>query len=189
MPRRAEKTKGKPNAGKRYPLNMRTTFELRRQLEGAASASGRSLAQEAELRIEHSFRDRRLLQEALELAYGREGADILANIGEIMKAAGQHSGFLATSTLEGSQRWWDNPYAYDQAMRGVVLALKAFRPKGEVVVPPRAAKFKGGPPELNLEHLYDRIGEGLAGQRLRQFASEAPAALAARIKSNLGDAQ
>lgn len=55
MPRRAERTKGKAVAGKRYPLNMRTTFELRRQLESAAQASGRSLAQEIEHQLDRSF--------------------------------------------------------------------------------------------------------------------------------------
>jgi hypothetical protein len=56
MPRRAKDTgKRRKQRGKRYPLNMRTTYEIRQQLETAAAASGRSLAQEAELRIQQSF--------------------------------------------------------------------------------------------------------------------------------------
>jgi Arc-like DNA binding domain len=43
--------------GKRYPLNMRTTRELREKIERAALASGRSLVQEVEFRLEQSFRD------------------------------------------------------------------------------------------------------------------------------------
>src|SRR5215831_2936068 len=42
--------------GKRYPLNMRTTKELRDKIEEAAMASGRSLVQEVEFRLEQSFR-------------------------------------------------------------------------------------------------------------------------------------
>ena len=42
--------------GKRYPLNMRTTKELRGKIEEAAMASGRSLVQEVEFRLEQSFR-------------------------------------------------------------------------------------------------------------------------------------
>jgi hypothetical protein len=42
--------------GKRYPLNMRTTRELRDRIEAAAHASGRSLVQEVEYRLENSFR-------------------------------------------------------------------------------------------------------------------------------------
>src|SRR5262245_52409328 len=41
--------------GKRYPLNMRTTKELRDKIELAAMASGRSLVQEVEIRLEGSF--------------------------------------------------------------------------------------------------------------------------------------
>jgi hypothetical protein len=53
MPRTARPAEG---GGKRYPLNMRTTREIREQLEAAAAASGRSLAQEVEFRLEQSFR-------------------------------------------------------------------------------------------------------------------------------------
>ena len=56
MPKPAEKTKKKQKAsGKLYALNMRTTFELRRQLEEAAAESGRSLTREVEHRLERSF--------------------------------------------------------------------------------------------------------------------------------------
>jgi hypothetical protein len=51
MPRRV---KSAPK-GKRYPLNMRTTQELRSQIETAARASGRSLVQEVEYRLDRSF--------------------------------------------------------------------------------------------------------------------------------------
>ena len=56
MPKPAEKTKKKQKAsGKLYALNMRTTFELRRQLEEAAAESGCSLTREVEHRLERSF--------------------------------------------------------------------------------------------------------------------------------------
>jgi hypothetical protein len=51
MPRRLKA----PLPGKRYPLNMRTTKELRDKIEAAAWASGRSLVQEVEYRLEQSF--------------------------------------------------------------------------------------------------------------------------------------
>jgi hypothetical protein len=41
--------------GKRHPLNMRTTKELREKLEQAAAKSGRSLVGEVEYRLERSF--------------------------------------------------------------------------------------------------------------------------------------
>jgi hypothetical protein len=45
----------KSSKGKRYPLNMRTTRELRDRIVAAAGASGRSLVQEVEYRLEQSF--------------------------------------------------------------------------------------------------------------------------------------
>lgn len=54
-----KKRRGRPalpaNEGKRFPLNMRTTKDLRDQLELAAAGTGRSLAQEVESRLEASF--------------------------------------------------------------------------------------------------------------------------------------
>jgi hypothetical protein len=47
--------------GKRYPLNMRTTQELREKMEAAARMSGRSLVQEVEYRLERSFHEDGLL--------------------------------------------------------------------------------------------------------------------------------
>src|SRR5262245_29480183 len=52
MPRRAE---GVESAGKRFPLNMQTNKSMHDKLRTAASASGRSLVQEVESRLERSF--------------------------------------------------------------------------------------------------------------------------------------
>jgi DNA-binding CsgD family transcriptional regulator len=59
--------------GRRPPVSFRTTEEMRDQLERAASASGRSITQEIEHRLEQSFREEDLLSryfgsdEAIEL--------------------------------------------------------------------------------------------------------------------------
>ena len=45
-----------PGEGKKIPLNMRTTQEIRDKLESAAKQSGRSLTHEVEYRVEQSFR-------------------------------------------------------------------------------------------------------------------------------------
>jgi hypothetical protein len=42
--------------GKRDPLNVRVTRKIREQLQAAAAANGRSLAQEVEFRMEQSFK-------------------------------------------------------------------------------------------------------------------------------------
>ena len=48
-----------PGEGKRYPLSLRTTREIRELIEQQAIISGRSMAQEAEYRIQKSFVDER----------------------------------------------------------------------------------------------------------------------------------
>ena len=44
-----------PTPGERTPLGLRVTAEVKQKLEEAAIQSGRSLSQEAELRLEQSF--------------------------------------------------------------------------------------------------------------------------------------
>ena len=77
MPARA---KLPPGEGKRTPLNMRTTRELRERLEREAADSGRSLVQEVEFRLERSFRD----EDALIKAFGgRDTYDVLRVMGSV----------------------------------------------------------------------------------------------------------
>jgi len=69
-------------AGKRYPLNMRTTKELREKIEAAARASGRSLVQEVEFRLEQSFQkgdQAKLIRETVEVTIGHSGWALLNN--------------------------------------------------------------------------------------------------------------
>lgn len=159
--RKGRPRKRQPKPGERVPLGLRVTPSLKKALDLSAAQSGRSQSQEAEFRLERSFHDQSLLDMALELAYGPESAAILAMIGEVMKIAGRGTAFAATSTLEGSQRWWDNPYAYDQVAKGIAATLELLRPTGEIELP-RTAKLKGGPPKLDFEVTYKRYGEGIA---------------------------
>jgi hypothetical protein len=55
-----ERTTG--GAGKRMPMNMRTTQGLRDRINKAAAKSGRSLVQEVEHRVEESFRRDKTLE-------------------------------------------------------------------------------------------------------------------------------
>ena len=65
-----------PKEGKRAPLSIRTTLDLRADLEKASKASGRSLAQEVEHRLEQSFRHEaraaEIAQTARREAFGSE---------------------------------------------------------------------------------------------------------------------
>src|ERR1700680_1847490 len=56
------------NRKKRYALNLKATREMRQELERAARASGRSLTQEVEYRLEESFSR----SEGMRTAFGGE---------------------------------------------------------------------------------------------------------------------
>jgi hypothetical protein len=67
-------------AGKRYPLGIRTTKALRDALLSASHVSGRSLAQEIEFRLERSFLQANLVDEVCSVlerlrAEGRESLE------------------------------------------------------------------------------------------------------------------
>jgi hypothetical protein len=124
-----------PKPGERAALSLRVTAETKRKLDAAAQEAKRSLSQEAEFRIESSFRDRDLLIEALRLAYGRELAAMLIAIGDHMKLAGQTTAFVKTATLEASRQWWDNPYAFSQAMAAAKILLEQAAPIGDATPP------------------------------------------------------
>src|SRR4051812_43730635 len=71
MPRKAVEG----GAGKRVPLNMKTTEEIRAKLEEAAAASGRSLTAEVEYRLEQSFVQKELFDMVitqLRMAFDKE---------------------------------------------------------------------------------------------------------------------
>jgi predicted HicB family RNase H-like nuclease len=65
--------------GKRYPLNMRTTKELRDRLEAAAKRSGRSLVQEVEYRLGMSFAEEDWHEKQ------REELEALSHAGDLLK--------------------------------------------------------------------------------------------------------
>lgn len=166
MPPRASRTGKKSLSGKRYPLNMRTTHQMRTALEAAANSSGRSLAQEAELRIERSFSDQRASIEALELTFGRELAGILLALGYAMREAGRMTAFSATRTLGGSQNWWKNPYGYSQAMQAASHILQELKPDGDDT-PPKLQQAPLGGFDVD----FAQLGRGFANSILEEAAT------------------
>lgn len=82
--RRGRPTKA-PIEGERASLGLRVTADLKRRLDEAAAASGRSQSQEAELRLERSFERQALLDEVLTLAYGPEITAFITKTGGVVQ--------------------------------------------------------------------------------------------------------
>ena len=124
MPRRATPTRRSSAAkGKRYPLNMRTTFEIRRALELSARASGRSLAQEAEIRIEQSISAQQSLTAGLAAAWGPRNAGVTILIGRLLAGAD------AAARTHGLDGWLESPGVHDLVVRAINSYLRAVRPQ------------------------------------------------------------
>lgn len=71
----ARRNQGRPSRhyrkGERVPLSYRITPTLKRALDKAAAASGRSLSQESEYRLQASFNEDQLVERIFSAAAGR----------------------------------------------------------------------------------------------------------------------
>jgi hypothetical protein len=103
-------------------MSLRVTPATKRALDAAAISAGRSLSQEAEIRLENSFRGSGYLDQAMDLAYGPRLAVLLTVIGRAMNEIGGHASFPAN--------WMDQAALFDEGVGAVVEALAAFRPEG-----------------------------------------------------------
>jgi hypothetical protein len=115
--------RGRPTVGKRVPLGLRVTPELKKRLDAAAEQSGRSQSQEAEFRLERSFDRGDLLAEVLSLHYGNELAGILMLLGGAMDVA------YCVHPITRSWTWAAHPVDYDEAVQAAVAILEALRPR------------------------------------------------------------
>lgn len=129
----------KSTEGARVPLGLRVTPELKEKLDAAARQSGRSQSQEAELRLEHSFRDERVLESAQDRIYGTQLSGLLMLIAKAMRDIGASCGKYKDGklefTLNSIENWLSNPYAFDQVVKGVNAIFEAIRPEGEAIAP------------------------------------------------------
>lgn len=130
--------------GERVHLGFRVTPELKDRVERAAQASGRSLSQESEFRLEFSFHREDLLEDALKLAYGREVTGVLMYLGYVMdlmvtwasmRRAAESDGRMDWNlSLYARNNWASDPFMYDMVMEAaetLIQLLRAARPEGE----------------------------------------------------------
>jgi hypothetical protein len=114
--------------GQRSALGLRVTPQIKELLDSKTKQSGRTQSQEAELRIELTFRAEQQLAQGLELVFGRQLSGLLMLLGRAMRDAGHLAGYQSARTFEGTENWMCNSYAYDQATEAANAILEAFRP-------------------------------------------------------------
>ncbi len=123
MPARAKLPLGE---GKRTPLNMRSTRELRERLEREAADSGRSLAQEVEFRLERSFEEEKSQAAISDEAVG----GVYASFGKLETFLVARLLANAIQTIEAvtGKNWMDDPEVHRQTQEACKTILDAFRP-------------------------------------------------------------
>ncbi len=135
LAKRGGPPKRRPKDGERVALSLRMTPALKRRLDAAAEKGGRSLSQEAEVRLERSFDHQDLLSEVLTIAYGKELAGILMFLGGTMlftdsyyQAESNRDRPNPRASYKGA--WAPSPDGYDQCVQAALAVLEALRPAG-----------------------------------------------------------
>ncbi len=102
------------------------------------------------MRLENSFRDNRVVLDALALAYGERLAGIVLALATVMAAVARHRS-LHTAPGEPAPDAL-SPYLYDQMVKGALRFLERGRQEGEIKAPAAAALIPnphfGPQPEL-----------------------------------------
>jgi TraY domain-containing protein len=133
-----------PTPGERIGMSLRVTPDMKNRLDQAAQDNGRSLSQEAEVRLEQSFRDDDLLPQLMAAAYGERLAGVLMMVGAAMSLAGRGTGTLTTLNAEGAANWMDHPWAFEQSRAAIDRVLDTVRPEGEASPPPAVTAMAAG---------------------------------------------
>lgn len=138
----------------RVPLGLRVTPDIKKRLDDAAKDNGRSQSQEAEMRLENTFKATNAVFDALDLAFGKRLTGLLLAMAHASQLTGTRAVFVSQLNVAGGENWVSDPYAYDQAVRAILAILEAFRPTGKIEMPP---------PQRGLpESAYAQLGVGFA---------------------------
>lgn len=158
-----------PEGPKRANLKIRIHERTRAALETEAERNHRSLSEEAEARLEQSLQASGLVDEAFDLAFGRQCAAVVLMLADLMRVASSHAAFKKTHTLAGVSGWVDVPYAFDMAKEAVDAVFEALYPEGDREAP-KDGKIPGGP---DFDELNKHLGAAFATGLLRAVAGEA----------------
>jgi hypothetical protein len=167
---------------KRHALGIRTTKALKDALLRASEESGRSLAQEIELRLERSIDNQKHLAEVLELVFGRQVAGIMLAIGYVMKEV-----LFADPALKQPDGWLSNSRAFGEVAQSITALLQVTDPDVNL---PRLAElrkvFDTG--DSTSELLALTVAEAIAFPDVQVDLEIIEIPWAAVIRSWLGDA-
>ena len=108
-------------------IKIRMKEPLRAEVERAAKQRDVSMNAEMVDRLEQSFHSAGALNDALDMAYGKQGAALTKLFGRLMRGA------PAAYGLTPDDDWLNDPTAYDRVAKALVFAFDALRPPGKPV--------------------------------------------------------
>ena len=134
VPKQAKRPRGRPAApeSKRRGQNVTLRFraDLKKLVETRAEASGRSLSAEAEAMLEQAAFGDGMLDQALDLAFGRRSAGMLLLIGRLMHETSIHGDHVSLRrTSDSPNSWLSDPFIFEQVRGAITQALHAVRPQ------------------------------------------------------------
>jgi hypothetical protein len=144
---------------------MRIASDLWHQLDEAARASGRSLSQEAEMRLGQTFQTQELLDQALTLAHGPRPAELMAALALVMQRVGAAAALNGEYSYDAMDRWTEIPYAFNEAFAAAVTILEGRRPQGG----PEWPETLLGAPLLGPKREPGALGKKLARDALQHW--------------------
>ncbi len=121
----------RPEPGERFPVSFRVTAEVKLKLDEAAKASGRSQSQEAETRLEQSFRNEEILLKCLDFAYGQDATAIAILIAHLIHVGAAQAEYAVSNETGSRPNWISDAYAFEQVSDTVRLLLASLAPEGD----------------------------------------------------------
>lgn len=143
-------------AGQRASLGLKVTSEIKQRLDAAARANGRTQSQEAEVRLEQSFRDEKLLPQILDLAHGEQTAGLLMLLARCIDEVSSQAGFAERLAIGDAETWMGRPWVYHQVETAIRRVLDVLRPS-EDPIPPEMLSIE----DLSDEARAERAAPGL----------------------------
>lgn len=180
-----------PEPGERVPMSFRVTPAAKARLDDFAARTGRSLAQEIELRLAQSDQGDDQLGQALERLYGRKLAGLLTLLGCVMRDVGQMAHQVANRTVTVAPDWMADAFACRQVVRAVTKLLVTFCAEGEGVPAHLLEPMIMGGVDLN--EVHRNLGRVIAASYLTAIADPELAAsgdltrIGAEIREKLGN--
>jgi hypothetical protein len=161
-------------------MSFRVTPGFKATLDQAANESGRSLAQEIELRLERSLDEGRRLSDILEIIFGRQAAGLLLAIGLLIND-------LAPVRRPGDIGWLSDPEAFRVILESIELLLQAIDPNAHPTAWAVLRRSIHDADQGNAALVASVLAMAIADHELEDGIDDWSPALLQTIRSGLGE--